>query len=187
MKIEKLIYSFFGNNLIIGHHIRKQLKLLKDIIPPYFQHRKMDDLGCGDGKVTILLNEIFLPERLRGFDINPGLVNRARTKGIAADVIDLDGHMPTSELAVLWGVLHHLPDIKGCLKRLKENYPLIFIREPVRNSYFRLLELGHTMKKEKIEQMVNKHLPDSETIYCGNSVFVFYVSPDYYVKSPKVD
>ena len=90
MRLERLAYFFCGNNLIIGPHIRKQLKFLKGIVPSTFQERLMDDLGCGDGKVTLLLKEIFLPKRVRGFDIDPGLVRRARKKGITADIQNLE-------------------------------------------------------------------------------------------------
>ncbi len=183
MRIESLAYFFFGNNVIIGPHIKKQLEFLRKIVPPHFQQRQMDDLGCGDGKVTVRLKEIFLPTKLRGFDVNPGLVRRARNRGIEAEVENLDDNMPTGELAVLWGVLHHLQDRECCLKKVKENYPLIFIREPVRNSVIRVLELGGTLRKEEMEHLVEEHLADSQIFYCGDSIFVFYVSPQFDVKS----
>lgn len=187
MKIESLAYFFFGNNVIIGPHIRKQLEFLKKIVPPHFQQRQMDDLGCGDGKVTVLLKEIFLPTRLRGFDINPSLVRRARNRGIEAEGKNLDENMPTGELAVLWGVLHHLQDRECCLKRVKENYPLIFIREPVTNSLIKGLELGDTLRKKEIEHLVKEHLANSQIFYCGNNIFIFYVSPDFYVEPLTAD
>ena len=179
MKVESLAYFLLGNNVIIGPHIRKQLKFLKQIIPPHFQHREMDDLGCGDGKVTMRLKEIFLPSRLRGFDINSGLVRRARDRGIEAETRNLDESLPTGGLAVLWGVLHHLQDWECCLTGVKENYPLIFIREPIRNSAIRVLELGDTLRKEEIEHLVQKHLANSQIFYCGNGIFIFYVSPKF--------
>ncbi len=166
-----------GNNVIIGPHIRKQLKFLKEIVPPTFQQKQMDDLGCGDGKVTLLLKEIFLPKRVRGFDIDPGLVRRARKKEIEADVRNLDEDIPTGELAVMWGVLHHLKDREYCLNRIKQNYSLIFVREPVRNSIIKGLELGHPIMRGEIEHLVEEHLPESQIFYHGNSIFVFYVSP----------
>ena len=178
MKIERLAYFFFGNNVIIGPHIRKQLKFLKEIVPPAFQQRQMDDLGCGDGKVTLLLKEIFLPKRLRGFDIDPSLVRRARNKGIEAEVRNLDEDMPTGELAVMWGVLHHLKDRECCLDKIKENYALIFVREPLRDSVIKGLELGHPLIREEIERLAEKHLANSQTFHCGNSIFIFYVSPE---------
>jgi SAM-dependent methyltransferase len=179
MRLESLAYSFFGNNLIIGSHIRRQLAFLREIVPRYLEHREMDDLGCGDGKVTVLLEEIFQPVKLRGFDISLGLVRRARSRGIDATVSDLDEDMPDGELAVMWGVMHHLQDAAVCLRRLKENYPLIFIREPVRNGFFKGLELGHPLELKELICLINRHLPGSQIHCCDNSILIFYTCPDY--------
>lgn len=178
MKLESITYNIFGTNLVIGSHIKRQIDYLKTVVPPQFQHRDMDDLGCGDGKVTMLLKDIFLPRRLRGFDINAALVKRARNRGIHAEIQNLDDSTPRGELAVLWGVLHHLEDCDGCLQKIKDNYSFIFIREPVRNGYVRWLEMGHTLRKTEIETLINEHLPGSQVHYCGNSILVFYVSPE---------
>jgi len=90
----------------------------------------------------------------------------------------LDEDVPTGELAVMWGVLHHLKDREGCLKRIKKNYSLIFVREPLRNSIIKGLELGHPIMREEIERLVEKHLPDAQVFYHGNSIFTFYESPE---------
>lgn len=177
MRIERLAYFFFGNNLIIGSHIRKQLEFLREIVPPSFQYRQMDDLGCGDGKVTLLLKEIFLPQKLRGFDVDPSLVRRAEGKGIQTEVKNLDNEVPSGELAVMWGVLHHLRDAERCLKKLKENYTFIFIREPVKGGIMGRLELGHPLNREEIGCLVNEHLANAQTLYYGGNIFIFYISP----------
>jgi len=44
--------------VVIDSHIKRQLEFLKEKAPPGFKYRQMDDLGCGDGKVTLLLKEI---------------------------------------------------------------------------------------------------------------------------------
>ncbi len=174
-----LLSRFFsGYTLVIGSHIRRQLEFLKEKTPPSFKHRQLDDLGCGDGKITLLLKEIFLPTRLRGFDVNLHLVRRARDKGIEAEVKNLEEDMPRGELGVMWGVLHHLKDRQGCLRRLKENYSLIFIREPVKMGITRWLELGHPLRKEEIESLIHEYLAGSQVFYCGNSVLIFYISPN---------
>jgi len=182
MKMERLAYFFFGNNVIIGPHIRKQLSFLKEIVPAAFQQRQMDDLGCGDGKVTVLLKEIFLPEKVRGFDVDPGLVRRARKREIEAEVRNLDEDMPSGDLAVMWGVLHHLKNRADCLSKIKEKYPLIFIREPLRNNIIKGLELGHPLMKGEIEHLIETHLPESRIFYHGNSIFIFYSSPEYVIR-----
>jgi len=179
MKLENLAYAFFGNNLVIGSHIRKQLTFLKEIVPAELQYREMDDLGCGDGKVTVLLREIFHPVKLRGFDINRSLVRRARSRGINTGIIDLAKQVPGGELAVLWGVLHHLHDFESCLCRVKESYPLVFIREPVRTGFVAGLELGHPLRLKELTYLVNRHLPGSQIHYCDNSILVFYLCPEY--------
>ena len=179
MKLENIAYSFFGNNLIIGSHIKKQLAFLKAIVPAELQQREMDDLGCGDGKVTVLLEKIFQPSKLRGFDINRNLVRRARSRGIDAKIIDLNRQVPGGELAVMWGVLHHLHDVESCLCRVKENYPLIFIREPFRTSFMAGIELGYPLWLKEILNLINRHLPGSQIHYCDNNILVFYLCPEY--------
>lgn len=179
MNLENLAYSLFGNNLVIGSHIRRQLAFLKDILPPDFLNREMDDIGCGDGKVTILLRDIFQPVKLRGFDINPGLVKRAGSRGIDAEIINLDEDVPHGELAVVWGVLHHLQDPERFLRRLKANYPLIFIREPLKTGFINGLELGHPLRLKELNSLLGRHLHDYQIHYCDNSVLVFYACPDY--------
>ena len=203
MKIERLAY-FFGNRVVIGSHIKRQLEFLKEKAPPGFKYRQMDDLGCGGGKVTLLLKEIFLPTRLRGFDINPHLVKRARNRVIEAEVKDLEKDMPTGELAVMWGVLHHIEDIESCLRRVKENYALIFIREPIKRSTIKWLELrhplrsikrstikwlelGHPLRKGELEYLVEKHLDGSQIFYYDNTIFIFYVSPKLSAKAVSAD
>ena len=180
MKLEKLAYSFFGNNLVVGTHIKKQLTFLREIVPAELQQREMHDLGCGDGKVTTLLEEIFLPRELHGFDINPALARRAQNRGIDAGIIDLDREVPGGgELAVLWGVLHHLQDFESSLRRVKENYPLVFIREPVRTGITPGLELGHPLRLKEIIRLLDRHLTGSQVHFCDNSVMVFYACPGY--------
>ncbi len=153
--------------------------MLETKVPPAFRQRELDDLGCGDGKITLLLKEIFQPRRLRGFDVNPSLVKRAANKGIEAEVRDLDAGLPSGELAVMWGVLHHLKDRETCLKRIRENYPMAFIREPIKNKAINGLEMGQPLVKEEIENLVQKYLPNARTFYYGHCIFIFYISPNY--------
>jgi hypothetical protein len=150
--------------------------MLKKKIPPEFQQRNLDDLGCGDGKITVLLKEAFLPRRLRGFDVNSSLVNRARRRGIDAQVKNLDKNLPNGDLAVMWGVLHHLKDKETCLKRISDNYSMVFIREPVKNKAIKGLEMGQPLIKEEIEHLVKKYFPNARYFYYGHCIFIFYVS-----------
>ncbi len=153
--------------------------MLETRVPPEFQQRKLDDLGCGDGKITLLLKKVFKPQSLRGFDVNPALIKRARNKGIEAEVKDLDIEIPQGELAVMWGVMHHLKDRELCLKRIRDNYPLAFIREPIKNKALVGLEMGKPLVKEEIENMLPKYLPDSRVFYYGHCIFIFYTAAGF--------
>jgi hypothetical protein len=135
--------------------------------------------------MTLILKDIFQPRKLRGFDINPVLVKRARNKGIEASVRDLNLEMPTGELALMWGVLHHLKDRETCLKRIRENYAMAFIREPIKNNIRVDLEMGKPLVKEEIENLVQKYFAQARTFYFGNSIFIFYQSPQIKVSNGK--
>jgi hypothetical protein len=175
--IQRGIYFLFGTNLVIGRQIKAQLKWLDGQLPEEFKGRELDDLGCGDGKITVRLKTLFKPKRLRGFDVNPGLVLRAKLRGVEAEVMDLDRRLPNGELAVMWGVLHHLKNREDCLRRISQNYPLAFIREPIKNKAFDGLEMGSPLIKNEIEALAQKYFPGSRILYQGHCIFIFYVSP----------
>ncbi len=180
-RIQTLIYSLFGTNFYIGSQIREQIKMLETRLPQAFRQRELDDLGCGDGKITLLLKDVFQPRKLRGFDVNPLLVKRAINKGIEAEIRNLDAGLPTGELAIMWGVLHHLKDRETCLKRIRNNYSMAFIREPIKNKVIKGLEMGQPLVKEEIEELLQKYLPNAKTFYYGHCIFIFYISPDYHI------
>jgi hypothetical protein len=174
---QNLIYLLFGTNLVIGSQIKDQIKMLETRVPASFKGRDMDDLGCGDGKTTLLLNRVFQPKSLRGFDVHPGLIKRANKNGIKAQIKNLDECLPSGELAVMWGVLHHLNDRETCLKRIKENYRMAFIREPIKNKAIKGLEMGQPLIRQEIEGLVQRYFPEAEMFYYGHCIFIFYVAP----------
>jgi SAM-dependent methyltransferase len=173
-RIQKLVYTLFGTSLVIGSPIKAQLGVLKARVPESFLHRKMDDLGCGDGKITLHLKEIFKPVKTRGFDIYPALIKRAKGRGIDAVEMDLETSLPKGELSVMWGVLHHLKDAEKCLKQIAANYPMAFIREPIKEKGAKGLEMGEPFIKEEVEGWVERHFPGAEKFYYGGCIFVFY-------------
>lgn len=169
--LETFLYLPFGNNIIIGNHIKEQLKFLKEIIPNEFKNREMYDLGCGDGKITILLQEIFKPTKVFGCDLNPSLVKKSRKRGIESIVLDLNKEVPKGELAVIWGVLHHLENPKKTLIRIKNNFKYIFLKEPIKNS---LMELGLPFQKEEIERLIKEIFKNRNKSYeYKNAYFCF--------------
>jgi len=171
-------HYLFGNNWVIGKHIKKQLQFLESVLPQWMLNREVDDLGCGDGKVTVLLQKILQPSKLRGFDVNNGLVKRAIELGINAQPLNLDDQVPHGDMAVVWGVLHHLQDPALCLRRLRENYPLIFIREPIRTGLLKGMELGNPMRLNELTSLFNDYLPGHQIHFCDKNVLVFYGDND---------
>jgi 2-polyprenyl-3-methyl-5-hydroxy-6-metoxy-1,4-benzoquinol methylase len=173
-KFQKLVYDLFGTSLYISPPIRGQINWISARIPPSFLNREVDDLGCGDGRISRVMGQIFKAKKVRGFDVYPSLVKRARRNGVDACVMDLEAGMPSGELAVMWGVLHHLKDRETCIKRISENYPMVFIREPIKTISVKVFEMGDPIEKEEIEELVNKYLPGAQVLYYSFCVYVFY-------------
>ena len=171
---ERFLHALFGNNIVIGPHVLRQLDCLREVVPSDFRGRRVDDLGCGDGKLTVLLREILQPVRLRGFDVNPTLVRRARSRGIEARVVDLEDRVPVGELAVLWGVLHHLSDPARCLARVRANYDCAFIREPIRGTSPACLELGSPLRRRELGDLVHRSLAGSDLFFYDDCAFAFW-------------
>ncbi len=131
-------------------------------------------MGCGDGRITKEMGQIFKAKKVRGFDVYPSLVKRACHNGVDACVMDLENGMPRGELAVMWGVLHHLKERETCIKRISENYSMVFIREPIKTISLKVFEMGDPIEKEEFERLVNKYLPGAQILYYSFCVFVFY-------------
>jgi trans-aconitate methyltransferase len=177
MDLESVFYPLWGTSAFVGPHVHRQLDKLEDTLPASFKGRHTHDLGCGDGKVTLLLEKILRPASLICYDSQTCLVKRACARGLEARLLDLDRELPRGELAVMWGVLHHLTDAEGMLRKLKENYRYLLIREPLKFHIDSWIELGHPMRRRKFVQLVENALPGALIRRCGGSMFVFYSRP----------
>ena len=173
MFFEKLFYLFFGNNIVIGRHIKEQLGFLGKIVPEEFKGKEMHDLGCGDGKVTLILKDIFKPKSCIGYDVNKKLVELAQKRGIKTEVLDIEKKIPCGELAIIWGVLHHLNPPYKVLDKIKNNYEYLFLREPLKKG-IALFELGKPFKKEVIEKHLKESLGQCKSYIYQNAIFVFW-------------
>ena len=72
------------------------------------------DAGCGNGYGLELLAQTFRPRRLVGFDLMPEQIDRARKRGLAAEIalgdITAIAHPDaTFDGAFVFGILHHVP------------------------------------------------------------------------------
>lgn len=180
--LEKILYAPFGNNIIIGKHIKDQLNFLKKVLPEEFKGKEIYDLGCGDGKVTILLKEIFQPKKVFAVDVEEGLIKKAQKRGINAKIMNLEKEMPKGELAVMWGVLHHLKNPKEVLERIKNNFQYFFLREPLRKEGYgserlkisNILELGKPFEKKEIKKILNEVFENCQVFEYNGAIMMLW-------------
>ena len=178
MNLEQFLYLPFGNNIIIGNHIKEQLKFLSKIVPEEFKEKEMYDLGCGDGKITILLQKIFKPKKLLGCDVNSALAKRAKRRGIIAEVYNLEKDVPKGELAIVWGVIHHLKNQIEILEKIKENFQFLFLREPLMTEEKKsFLELGKPFERKKIEEICQEVFGKYKDYEHKGAYFLFWQKP----------
>jgi len=81
------------------------------------------DVGCGSGYTTLLISERFSPRRLDAFDIVPGQVELARSRGLDANIFVADITEPklperSYDAVFVCGVLHHCPEWRTGLARV---------------------------------------------------------------------
>jgi len=178
MRLDSILYRLFGTSIIVGPSIKRQLDFLRTKLPNDFKNRKeLFDLGCGDGKITLKLREIFQPRKIKGCDLSPYLVEMAKKRGIDAKVLDLEKEIPKGELGVMWGVLHHLESPAKILANLKKNFQMLFLREPlkIKNRLVSFLELGKPFQKGEIRELFIRILGNKTKILeFQNTVFVFW-------------
>lgn len=176
MRLETILYSFFGNNLFVSPAIRWQMNFFKKNLPLDFQGKDMYDIGCGDGKTTLLLKKNLKAKNAFGYDIHPGLVERAKKRGIKAEVFDLEKEIPKGELAVMWGVLHHLKKQKEVLEKIKNNFDYFLMREPVKgfSIFSNIIELGKPFRKEEIKKILDEVFEDYKFYEYKGAVFAFW-------------
>lgn len=72
------------------------------------------DAGCGNGLGLELIGDAFAPRRLVGFDLMPEQIERARRRGLAAelavgDITAIDHPDASFDAVFVFGILHHVP------------------------------------------------------------------------------
>src|SRR3989344_6021991 len=80
--------------------------------------KKVIDIGCGDGVFSFELYKVGRPKKLYGIDSSKGAIRIAKKfydrfnnlKFFYADVYNLPKQFKNFDLAIVRGVIHHLPD-----------------------------------------------------------------------------
>lgn len=87
------------------------------------RHASLLDAGCGNGYGLELLARTFRPRRLVGFDLMPEQIERARRRGVVAEISVGDItqiRQPESSFGgvFVFGILHHVPRWREALVEL---------------------------------------------------------------------
>jgi len=110
------------------------------------------DIGCGPGLVLMEMYHIF--DYCVGVDISPGILRRAKRYLSAKEKRSVDllcadiEYMPFKnsafDVAAMYSVLHHLPNLNGSLKEVNRimtpQSPLILFHEPMEMRIRRIFE-----------------------------------------------
>ena len=81
------------------------------------------DAGCGSGLGLALLADELAPSRLVGIDLMPEQIERARARGVAAelrvgDLTAIDEPDAAFDAVFVFGILHHVPAWRAALHEL---------------------------------------------------------------------
>jgi trans-aconitate 2-methyltransferase len=87
--------------------------------------RRVADLGCGPGNLTISLAERWPGARLEAIDSSPEMVEAARARGLDAQVLDVNDWKPAPDTDVLLSnaVLQWVPGHQALLERWVTELP----------------------------------------------------------------
>jgi SAM-dependent methyltransferase len=120
-----------------------------------FRGKRVIDVGCGDGTYTVELLALTEPATLHGIDVVDQAVVTARAKSAdprltfaVGSATDLPFPDDSFDIAVVRGVLHHMPDAARALQEALRVAPRIVVLEP--NGYnpgLKLFERFHPYHK----------------------------------------
>ena len=150
--IEKILYSI-GLNLS-AYDVKSELKLLKENLPDSFKKRKVIDIGCGDGRVSLKIRKVLEPKAFLGVDLSASLIFMAKKRGLDAEVLDAATQDLSGDLGVLWGVIHHFRDPAETLAKINKNFRSLIIRAPVDDK--RICELGHKFDEDSFFKLLSR-------------------------------
>jgi SAM-dependent methyltransferase len=93
------------------------------------------DLACNDGAIAAFLTQELAPDfTITGYDLNPTCVERARARGVDANVgniLTMSAATPPVDAVIAMEVIEHVPDPIELLSKLGKMAPLVYITCPL--------------------------------------------------------
>lgn len=116
--------DFYANEVYPRPNALMYLK--KRDIPPEFLHRRVVDLGCGDGNKYYVIKLLFRPKNYWGLDVLPEEIKAARRRKLRVRLLDfVKDHGIHGDLGLMIGTYTY-PKL---LKRLSQRFSLLFFNE----------------------------------------------------------
>jgi SAM-dependent methyltransferase len=177
MSWQKEIRMKFGYRLL-GNWVANLLSapyftFIGEKIPNEYTKREISDLGCGDGYATEKIKELFRARSIKGYETNKYLIKRARQRGLTVEEIDLEKQVPKGEMATVWGVVHHLRNKEGFLKKIQSNFKFAVFNEPVK-SFWAFLDGGEPLPEQVWQNLFHKTLGDCKFLRFKDNLFIFW-------------
>ncbi len=168
----KIGYPLLGNSAanFLG---KKYFDFITDKIPPEFLNKEISDLGCGDGFATQKIKSLFKAKSIKGYEVNKYLIDKARKRGLEIKRLDLEKEVPKGEMAVVWGVIHHLNNQKEILRKIRFNFNYAVFNEPIK-SFWAFLDGGEPLTEPEWKYFFNKILGNCRFLKFKDSLFIFW-------------
>lgn len=137
MKLSRLEF-FLMNNLI------RRLVQIKIVILDFLKYKnrikgkKVLEVGCGNGGGAILINKFFKPSKITGIDIDPRMINIAKSMKSkrcsfrTGDASSLNYKSNSFAGIFDFSIIHHLSNWKGAIEeiyRVLDNGGIAFIED----------------------------------------------------------
>jgi ubiquinone/menaquinone biosynthesis C-methylase UbiE len=162
---------------------RQSLEIIRLIKTYVGQHKKILDVGCGDGTYTMELFKAVAAEFILGFDPADVAVNAAQKKVPkhqqrqilfkTINIYDIASHFKKGifDVAVVRGVLHHLADAPQAIAEIAKVVDTVIVLEP--NGYNPILKV--------IEKTSRYHTEHEEKSYWPPTLLSWFRRHGYYL------
>jgi ubiquinone/menaquinone biosynthesis C-methylase UbiE len=125
MKLNKLEFMAMNNPIRAFVQEKYELNILRAMTSLKGMESVLE-IGCGNGTGTKLIKKYFAPKNITAIDLDEKMIELARKRNTdpsisytLMDASTLDFPDEQYDAIFDFGIIHHVPDWKGCLKELK--------------------------------------------------------------------